>query len=144
MISNKISPHDTKLFQRVKKALLEETIFEEFENILDLFDGDGCPSDGANKYSRNEAGKIYKFLDVLLKEPVMQFCRSSLQQSKHFTGDWKDFRKKLFEIWFHLHGEICAFERTFSGKYHFKVYLFVCVLCEMGCICFVQTSVMKC
>ncbi|KAG1706503.1 hypothetical protein DVH05_001651 [Phytophthora capsici] len=104
-------------------TFVDPSVFERrtFKLLFDLLDNYERETGVTERVTPQELAENNAFLNAVIETAPMRYAHAWLVKNKKFTGDMKDFKKKLEFIWFGLYrrevrNDSSGFEHVFVGE----------------------------
>ncbi|CEG43062.1 poly-specific endoribonuclease-b-like [Plasmopara halstedii] len=106
------------LFTYVDPSIFERQTFKLLFDLLDNYERETGKSE---RVTPKELAENNAFLNAVIDTAPMRYAHAWLVKNRKFTGDMKDFKKKLELIWFGLYrrktrNDSSGFEHVFVGE----------------------------
>ncbi|RLN64199.1 hypothetical protein BBJ29_000365 [Phytophthora kernoviae] len=104
-------------------AFVDQSVFERptYKLLFDLLDNYERETGVTEKVTPKELAENNAFLNAVIETAPLRYAHSWLVKNKKFSGDMRDFKRKLELIWFGLYrrevrNDSSGFEHVFVGE----------------------------
>lgn len=107
----------------------EENLFSKdtYRTFIALLDNYISGTGSQEEVTPEEVRENIDFINAVCETPLMNRAFEALVEAEYFAGEYNDFKRMLYAIWFKMYGrsydtnrkgieDSCAFEHTFVGE----------------------------